>query len=140
MLITKLRKGLLLSLSEFFFKSVNIWQNYKQERDYLVHVLRLLELWWPGAQSARDNNVLSCKFANYLPIKFFFTDLSNKLFLARLLTPPPRFEYVATLPYNLSLIARFMALMFHKVVWQRMQGMVGLLITSLLQIYQGIVQ
>jgi len=26
--------------------------------------------------------------------------------------------------------------MFHKVLWQRMQGMVGFLITSLLQIYQ----
>jgi len=30
--------------------------------------------------------------------------------------------------------------MFHKVVWQHMKGMVGLAITNLLQIYQGILQ
>jgi len=30
--------------------------------------------------------------------------------------------------------------MFHKVVWQHMQGMVGFLITTLLQIYKQIVQ
>jgi len=34
------RKGLLLSLS-VIFKSVNIWQSYKQERDCLLHFLRL---------------------------------------------------------------------------------------------------
>ena len=33
-----------------------------------------------------------------------------------------------------------LALMFHKVVRQRMQGLVGLLITTLLQIYQEILQ
>ena len=47
----QIRKGLLLSLS-VFFKSVNIWQSYKQERDCLVHFLRLLPLCWPGMQSA----------------------------------------------------------------------------------------
>jgi len=35
-----------------FFKSVNIWQSYKQERDCLVHFLCLLAVCWPGAQSA----------------------------------------------------------------------------------------
>ena len=30
---------------------MNIWQNYKQERDCLVHTLRLLAVCWPGAQS-----------------------------------------------------------------------------------------
>jgi len=30
--------------------------------------------------------------------------------------------------------------MFHNVIWQHMQGVVGFLITSLLQIYQGILQ
>jgi len=30
---------------------VNIWQSYKQERDCLVHLLRLLAVCWPGAQS-----------------------------------------------------------------------------------------
>ena len=34
------------------FKSVNIWQSYKQERGCLVHFLRLLAACWPGAQSA----------------------------------------------------------------------------------------
>jgi len=35
------------------------------------------------------------------------------------------------------IIYRFLTLMFHKVVWQHMQGGVGFLITTLLQIYQG---
>jgi len=49
----QIRKGLFLTLSvNFFFESVNIWQSYKQERDYLVHFLRLLAVCWPGAQSA----------------------------------------------------------------------------------------
>jgi len=30
--------------------------------------------------------------------------------------------------------------MFHKVVWQHLQGVLGFLITSLLQIYEGIFQ
>jgi len=38
-------------------KSVNIWQRYMQERDCLVHFLRLLAVCWPGAQSTRDNLV-----------------------------------------------------------------------------------
>jgi len=46
--------------------------------------------------------------------------------------------YVATLPCNLSLIASFLALMFHRVVWQHMQGMVGPV--TLLQIYWRILQ
>jgi len=29
------------SVSEFFFKSVNIWQSYKQERGCLMHFVRL---------------------------------------------------------------------------------------------------
>ena len=28
-------------MSEFFFKSVNIWQSYKQERNCLTHFARL---------------------------------------------------------------------------------------------------
>jgi len=46
-----IKKGLLLSLSEkFFFKFVNICQSYKQERGCLMHFLRLLAVWWPGAR------------------------------------------------------------------------------------------
>jgi len=45
-------------------KSVNIWQSYKQKRDCVVHVLRLLAVCWPGAQSAKLLSVLvaACSF------------------------------------------------------------------------------
>jgi len=39
--------------------------------------------------------------------KFFTRTLSNKPFLIWLLTTPPHLKYVATLPCNLSLTARF---------------------------------
>jgi len=46
----QIRKGLLPSLSmKLFFKSVNIWQSYKQEDDCLVHFLRLLAVCWTDA-------------------------------------------------------------------------------------------
>ena len=48
----QIKKSLLLSLRVNFFKSVNIWQSYKQERDCLVHFLPLLAVRWPDAQSA----------------------------------------------------------------------------------------
>ena len=91
-----------------------------------------------SAHTARDNHVLAGIFAKNSPIKNVFTDqLSSKPFLIWLLTTPPHLkQHVATLPCNLSLTACFLTLMFHKVLWQRMQGMVGFLITSLLQIYQ----
>ena len=41
---------------------------------------------------------------------------------------------------NLSLIASFLALLFHKAVWQHVPGVVGFVMTSLLPIYQGILQ
>jgi len=38
----QIKKGLLLSLRvKFFFKSMNIWRSYKQERGCLVHFARL---------------------------------------------------------------------------------------------------
>ena len=37
----QIKKGLLLSMSVIFFKSVNIWQSYKQERGCLMHFVRL---------------------------------------------------------------------------------------------------
>jgi len=37
----QIKQGLLLSLSENFQKSVNIWQSYKQERGCLVQFVRL---------------------------------------------------------------------------------------------------
>ena len=65
-----IKKGLLLSLSEKKLKLVNIWQSYKQERDCIVHFLRLLAVCWPGARThththiyiyIRQNNNLSCR-------------------------------------------------------------------------------
>jgi len=47
-----------------------------------------------------------------------------------LLTTSPHFKYVATLPCNLSLIASFLTLMFHRVVWQHVQSVVGFLVTK----------
>ena len=49
----QIKKGLLLSPRvRNFFKSVSIWQSYKQECDCLVHFLRLLAVCWPGTQNA----------------------------------------------------------------------------------------
>ena len=105
-------------------KSVNIWQSYKQERGCLVHFLRLLAVWWPGAQSARDNHLQLYQIFTDIRKKINDT-LDNKPFLIWLLTTPPHLKCVATLPCNLSLIACFLTMMFHKVVWQHMQGVVG---------------
>jgi len=51
-------------------KSVNIWQSYKQERDCLVHFIRLLAVCWPGVQSAWDNHAVACNFVKYSLIFF----------------------------------------------------------------------
>ena len=48
--------------------------------------------------------------------------LSSKPFLIWLLRTPPHLKYVATLLCNLSPMACFLTLMFHKVVWQHKQG------------------
>jgi len=56
--VNQIRKDLLLSLSVTFFKSVNIWKSYKQERDSLVHFFRLSAVCWPGVQSAWDSHAL----------------------------------------------------------------------------------
>ena len=64
----QIKESLLLSLWVNFFKSVNIWQSYKQERDCLVHFLHLLAMRWPVAQSAWDIHALACNFAKYSPI------------------------------------------------------------------------
>jgi len=61
--------------------------------------------------------------------------LCNKLVLMWLLTIPLHLEYVGTLSCNLSLIACFLASVFHKVVWQHMQGVIWSLVTRLMQIY-----
>jgi len=48
-------------------------------------------------------------------IVHFHSLSQHKPFLIWLLTTPPHFKYVATLPCNLSLMAFFLTLMFHKV-------------------------
>ena len=71
----------------------------------------------------------------FTDFKIFFTGrLINKPFLIWLLTIAPNLKYVTTVPCNLSLIVSFLTLMFHKVVWQHVQGMVGFLISFLLLI------
>ena len=56
------------SVSEKKLKSVNIWQSNKQERDCLVHFARRANTLLKDEESARDNHVLACNFAKYLPI------------------------------------------------------------------------
>ena len=50
----------------------------------------------------------------------------------------PHLKYLAILHRNLSLVAWFLTLIFHNVVWQHMRGAVGFSVTRLLQIFQGI--
>jgi len=60
----EIKKGLLLNVwVKKKLNWVNIWQSYKQERECLVHFLRLLAMCWPGAQNAWDNHTLACNFA-----------------------------------------------------------------------------
>jgi len=47
----RIKKRLLLIVQvKFFFKSVNIYQSYKQECDCFVHFSHLLAVCWPSAQ------------------------------------------------------------------------------------------
>jgi len=81
-----------------------------------------------------DNHLFACNFAKYSPIiPFFFNSrLSNKPFLIWLLTTWPHHTLNMLLH---DLVNRFLTLIFHKVVWQHMQGLMGLLAIILLQIY-----
>ena len=68
----QIKKGLLLSLwVKTFVKSVNIWQSYKQERDCLVHFVRLANALLKDREIVRNNHVLACNFAKYSPILLF---------------------------------------------------------------------
>ena len=52
-----------------FFKSVNIWQSYKQERGCLMLFVRLASTLLKDLkdeESAPDSHVLACNFARYL--------------------------------------------------------------------------
>jgi len=54
--VNRIKKGLILSLSVrwFFFKSVNIWQTYKQERGCLVHFVRRATTLLNDEENAQD--------------------------------------------------------------------------------------
>ena len=54
-----------------FLESVNIWKSYKQERGCLVHFLRLLAVWWPGARIINHNNMC------YQSVNYFPTSVTN---------------------------------------------------------------
>ena len=60
------------SVSEFFFKSVNIWQSYKQEGSCLMHFVRQANALLKDEESVRDHRVLACNFAKYSLILLFF--------------------------------------------------------------------
>jgi len=48
-----------------FFKLVNIWQSYKQERGCLKHFASLANTLLKDKESARGNDVFACNFAKY---------------------------------------------------------------------------
>ena len=87
---------------KFFFKSVNVWQSYKQERYCFVHFLRLLQCVGQALKCTRQSR--SCLLLCQILI-FFTHRLSKKPFLNWLLTTLPHLKYVATLHFNLSLMA-----------------------------------
>jgi len=70
-----------VSLSVNFFKSVNIWQSYKQERGCLMH-LRLANTLVKDEESTRDNHVLACNFAKYSPILKTFSPTDSAINLS----------------------------------------------------------
>jgi len=74
-----------------FFKSLNIWQSFKQESCCLMHFAHLVNTLLKDEKSERN-------FAKYSPIKKFTDRFNNKLFLIWLLTAPLHVKYVATLP------------------------------------------
>ena len=92
-------------------KSVNIWQSYKQERDCLVHFLRLLFVCWPGAQCVQHDHAHANNCAKYSSILnkliVFTCRLSNKPFFIWLLTTRSHLKYVDRRPCNLSLMVWF---------------------------------
>jgi len=78
----QIKKGLLLSLSMSFVKPVKIWQSYTQEGGCLVHFARLANTLLKKEESARDNHVVACNFAEK------FVDFKNCRFR-------PTFRHIA---------------------------------------------
>ena len=65
------KKRLLLSVWVIFFKSVNIWLSYKQERGCFIHFAHLANTLLKDEESALDNHVFACNFANIHRLYFF---------------------------------------------------------------------
>jgi len=140
----KLRSGgsfIAESVSEKKLKSVNIWHSYRQEGGLFRalyasgHHIAKRRIRKCTRQLTDSSINLACNFANIYWLKNFTDRLINKLFLIFLLTSPPHLKCIATQPSNLSPVAFFLALMFHKVVSQCMPGIVGPIILVFLQIY-----
>jgi len=71
-----------------FFKSVNIWQSYKQQRGCLMHLAHVANTLLKDEESARDS-VFACNFAKFSPMLILFTPtVSNKPFLYLVLYNP----------------------------------------------------
>ena len=95
LLINKLRKvNKGPSLKKFFFKSVNIWQSYMQERGCLMHFMRLATRLLKMKKVHETTTFLLVTLPN---IHRFNDRLSNKPVLI-LLTTLKHLQYVATLP------------------------------------------
>jgi len=95
-----------------------------------VRFLRLLAVWWLGAPKVHETTTLLL-----VTLCQIFTDfkkstdrLSNRPILIWLLTTQSHLKCVATLLCNSSLIACFLTLIFHKVVWQHLLDVVRFLI------------
>ena len=95
--------------------------------------MRLATTLLKDEESARDNNVLACNFSKYSSIVKKTDGLSSIPFLISLLTSSPHRKYVSAPALQVIVNRFFLALMFHKVVRQRMQRVVGPIITALLQ-------
>ena len=94
-------------MSEFFFKSVNIWQSYKQERGCLTHFARLANTLLQDEESHEAITFLLVTLPNTHRFHFLTRRLSNKPLLISILTTPPHLKYKATLPCSVSLMACF---------------------------------
>ena len=124
--ITKLRK-VCCWVSWCFFKSVNIWRGYQQERGCLVQFVRLASTLLKDDESDETTIFVQLTLPNTHRLKKITSRLINKR------------KDITTLPCNLSLIACFLTSMLHEAVWQHMQCLVGFLIKNtpyFLEIFQ----
>ena len=53
-----------------------------------MHFLHHLAVWWPRAQSTRDNHVFACNFVKYSPILNSFSLTQQETFLNAVINNP----------------------------------------------------